>query len=484
MYVKGANIPIPDILSRDVENSLNNTDEEQLEVHVVLQMTKTARNELKQHTEMDFEMRTLKTIVMQGWPERRDELLPELRKYWCFRDEMAVYDGLIFKSNQVLIPQSLRKDMLTKVHSGHSGIQSCIRRAKQVLFWIGMSKDIQEMVEACSIWQRHQRSNTKHTILLKDIPGLPFERVASDLFHFKGKEYLLLVDSYSGYFDMKQLPETTSKQVIKQLKEWFSVHGIPQVLETDNGPQYACEECRRFCREWGFDHQTSSPHFPRANGLAERFVQVAKTMLKKCSEDGSDIHLALLHMRNTPRSNSIPSPNERLMGRLVRSNMPMTLEALKPRVAINVQQLLERERETQKTYADRGAKEPSQFTEQEKILIQDQASRNWTPGVVARQLDEDRSYLVTDGNRTVRRNAHHLRKLYDGIQPGETASATVGNPDDNRTEGTLAMENSINGDQLDTSAVKVRHAGETSGETVTRSERTVKANKFSEFEYY
>ncbi|XP_055633206.1 uncharacterized protein K02A2.6-like [Toxorhynchites rutilus septentrionalis] len=397
---------------------------------------------------------------------------------------MAVYDGLIFKSNQVLIPQSLRKIMLAKVHSGHSGIQSCIRRAKQVLFWIGISKDIQEMVEACTICQRHQRSNTKHTILLKDIPVLPFERVASDHFHFKGKEFLLLVDSYSGFFDLKQLSEITSKQVIKQLKEWFSVHGIPQVLETDNGPQYACEEFRRFCREWDFDHQTSSPHFPRANGLAERFVQVAKAMLKKCSDDGSDIHLALLHMRNTPRSNSMPSPNERLMGRLVRSNMPMTLEALRPKVSINVQQLLEHERETQKSYADRGAKEPSQFTEQERILIQDQNSRGWIPGTIARQLDENRSYLVTDGNRTVRRNAHHLRKLCDGNQPTEITSPAIENLDDNRCEATLAMENCFNGDQLNTSTAKTHHAGEASTETVTRTGRAVKAKKFSDFEYY
>ncbi|XP_055523016.1 uncharacterized protein LOC129717191 [Wyeomyia smithii] len=323
IYVKGTNIPIPDILSRDVDNIPNDNKEEHLEVHVVLQMTKTASKELRQHSEADLEIRSLKATVMQGWPETRDELLPELKKYWCFRDEMAVNDMLVFKSNQVLIPQSLRKDMLAKVHSGHSGIQSC------------------------------------ETNLILD----------------RGKEYLLLIDSHSGYFDIKQLPETTSRYVIEQLKEWFSVHGVPQVLETDNGPQNACKEFREFCGKWEFDHQTSSPHFPRANGLAERYVQVAKAMLKKYNEDQSDVRLALLHMRNTPRSSCIPSPNERLMGRLVRSNMPMTLEALKPRVAINFQQLLERERETQKNYADRGAKEPPQFVEQEQILIQDRDSQ-------------------------------------------------------------------------------------------------------------
>ncbi|XP_062542526.1 uncharacterized protein K02A2.6-like [Armigeres subalbatus] len=443
------------------------------------QMTKSASTDLKQHSDADLEMQSLKAVIMQGWPESRNDLLPELRKYWGFRDELTVYDGLIFKSNQVLIPHSMRNAMLVKIHSGHSGIQSCIRRARQVLFWIGMASDIQEMVENCAICQRHQRNNTKSTIILKDIPGLPFERVASDLFHLKGKEYLLLVDSFSGYFDFKQLSETTSNQVIQQLKEWFCVHGIPQILETDNGPQYASEAFRQFSRQWGFEHQTSSPHFPRANGLAERSVQVAKSMLKKCSDDQSDIRLALLHMRNTPRSSLIPSPNERLMGRLVRSNMPMTLEALRPRVAVNVQQLMERERMIQKNYADRGTQEPSQFAEQEQILVQDQSSQKWTPGTVVKQLDHHRSYLVSDGDRTVRRNAHHLRKLRGGGQVEEPLQENL-QPEDDLSAS--VAEASINRRQHST--IEAYRENVTAAPQMTRSGRTVKPKRCNEYEYY
>lgn len=330
VYVKGKDIPVPDILSRDVDNKQNCEEEEQVEVHLVLQMTKRASEEMKEHTEADLELRSLKAVVMQGWPDAKEDLQPELRKYWCFRDEMAVYDGLLFKANQILIPKAMRLKMSTTVHSGHPGVQSSLRRAKQVLFWINMSKDIQAMVEACSVCQHHQRNNIKSNICSKDVPELPFERVASDLFYFKGREYVLLADSYSGFFDFKLLKETTSSHVIGNLKDWFSVHGIPKVLETDNGPQYASEEFRRFAQQWSFEHQTSSPHFPRANGLAERYVQIAKSMLKKCNDDKSDSQLALLHARNTPRSNDIPSPNERLMGRLVRTKMPMTIDALTP----------------------------------------------------------------------------------------------------------------------------------------------------------
>lgn len=439
-------------------------------------MSKKAGAELRQHTDEDTVMKALKEVVMEGWPEARDELLPELRKYWGFRDELAVYDGLIFKSNQLMIPSSLRKKMLTEVHSGHAGIQSSLRRAKQILFWINMSRDIQDMVEACSVCQHNQRSNTKNTIISKDVPDLPFERVASDLFHFKGKEYLLLTDSYSGFYDFKMLRETTSREVISTLKDWFSVHGVPQVLETDNGPQYASEEFRQFSKRWSFDHQTSSPHFPRANGLAERFVQVAKSMLKKCDEDSSDLGLALLHARNTPRSGDIPSPNERLMGRLVRTNLPMTKEALKPKVVDNVQGLLQRERLIQKEYADRGAQETPQFSEKERVLVQNLRSKAWESGEIVENLEADRSYLVSSGSGVVRRNAHHLRKWKTQTSPEQVREDRV--MDDH-------MESASLPDMTRDPVEEVSSAGTSDTvPTTTRSGRVVKPKVFSEFEYY
>lgn len=475
-YVSGKNIPIPDILSRDVEDNGDTVNEEQLEVHIVLQMSKKAGAELRQHTDEDTVMKALKEVVMEGWPEARDELLPELRKYWGFRDELAVYDGLIFKSNQLMIPSSLRKKMLTEVHSGHAGIQSSLRRAKQILFWINMSRDIQDMVEACSVCQHNQRSNTKNTIISKDVPDLPFERVASDLFHFKGKEYILLTDSYSGFYDFKMLRETTSREVISTLKDWFSVHGVPQVLETDNGPQYASEEFRQFSKRWSFDHQTSSPHFPRANGLAERFVQVAKSMLKKCDEDSSDLGLALLHARNTPRSGDIPSPNERLMGRLVRTNLPMTKEALKPKVVDNVQGLLQRERLIQKEYADRGAQETPQFSEKERVLVQNLRSKAWESGEIVENLEADRSYLVSSGSGVVRRNAHHLRKWKTQTSPEQVREDRV--MDDHMESASLP--------DMTRDPVEELSSARTSDTvpTTTRSGRVVKPKVFSEFEYY
>ncbi|XP_062544588.1 uncharacterized protein K02A2.6-like isoform X2 [Armigeres subalbatus] len=284
LYKKGSDIPLPDILSRDVDNVESTEQSDELEVHIVLQMSKTARQEIVLESSRDPEMAKLAQVIMDGWPSEKNKLPDVLRKYWSFRDEMAVYEGLIFRSHQILVPRSLRNKMLKEIHRGHTGIQGCIRRAKQSLFWVGMTTEITRMVEQCSVCEKHQRSNIKHELINNEIPTLPFEVVSSDLFYFDGSEYLLVADNYSGYFDFAKLRESTSKSVVEKLKRWFATHGIPRVLYTDNGPQYSASEFATFSKEWSFDHITSSPHFPRSNGLAESIERRAQAQDSQSSD--------------------------------------------------------------------------------------------------------------------------------------------------------------------------------------------------------
>ena len=54
-----------------------------------------------------------------------------------------------------------------------------------------------------------------------------------------GKDYLVTVDYYSNFAEVDRLSKTTSKSVIKRLKQHFARHGIPDTLITDNGPQFS-----------------------------------------------------------------------------------------------------------------------------------------------------------------------------------------------------------------------------------------------------
>ena len=105
----------------------------------------------------------------------------------------------------------------------------------------------------------------------------------------------------------------------------FSRHGIPETLVSDNGPQYSSELFVKFAAEYNFVHVTSSPHYPRSNGHAERSVQTIKNILRKAN----DPLLAMLIYRSTPLPWCKLSPAELLMGRKLRTNLPILPDQLK-----------------------------------------------------------------------------------------------------------------------------------------------------------
>ena len=81
-----------------------------------------------------------------------------------------------------------------------------------------------------------------------------------------------MVDYYSRFIEVVKLNRTTATEVINRTKTIFARHGIPEVVFSDNGPQYSAEEYEKFSQDYQFEHKTSSPYYPQANGEVERAV--------------------------------------------------------------------------------------------------------------------------------------------------------------------------------------------------------------------
>ena len=93
-----------------------------------------------------------------GWPCEHKKLPHELHPYWNFRDELSVEDGLLTKGSRLLIPSTLRRKMLEQIHEGHQGIKKCMLKARDSVFWPGISDEIREAVEKCGIWQASSKA--------------------------------------------------------------------------------------------------------------------------------------------------------------------------------------------------------------------------------------------------------------------------------------------------------------------------------------
>ena len=57
----------------------------------------------------------------------------------------------IVQRNKVIVPISMRPQMIARVHSSHLGPDACVCRARDVLFWPSMAGQIKEQVQNCEV---------------------------------------------------------------------------------------------------------------------------------------------------------------------------------------------------------------------------------------------------------------------------------------------------------------------------------------------
>ncbi|XP_015779104.1 PREDICTED: uncharacterized protein K02A2.6-like [Acropora digitifera] len=361
--------------------------------------------------------RQIKTYCSEGWPDKHS-VKDAMKPYWSTRGELTVVQNILLKGTRIVIPSSMRLEILDKIHEGHQGIAKCRERAKSSVWWPGLSREIQDLVQQCRTCALH-RDNKPEPLIATPLPDRPWQIVATDLFQMRGMDYLIVIDYYSRYVEVAAMTKTTksseviamtkttkSSEVIRALRSIFARHGIPEQVRSDNGPQYDSAEFSHFAKQWGFKHVTSSPRFPQSNGEVERGVRTVKNLLLKAEDPAK----GLLAYRSTPLACKF-SPAQLLMGRKLRNSVPMFHTELNPHWP-DLEKLHARESESK-------LKQQSNFNLRHKatpltplepgteVHVKDLDR----PGVVVKAAETPRSYEVKTPTSTVRRNRVHLAPM-------------------------------------------------------------------------
>lgn len=324
-HVPGKNLLIADALSRAPATAPLTGDQllqQEADIYVktvvqTLPATEQRILEIKWLQEQDPTCQKVVRYCQSRWPEKHF-LEADVLPYYPVATEISIADGLQMRGSRIIIPQSLRQEMLSKIHTGHQGITKCRERARQSVWWPGISTELEKLVRTCPTCCKAQNQRAQ-PLIPAPLPELPWQKVGTDLFHWKQGTFLLIIDNYSRYIEVAKLDRLSAEEVIKHTKSVFARHGIPEIVMSDNGPQYSSQEYAEFARTYQFKHITSSPHYPQSNGEAERAVGTVKSLLKK----NMDPYLALLSYCSTPLQNGY-SPSELLMGRILRSTLPTT----------------------------------------------------------------------------------------------------------------------------------------------------------------
>lgn len=316
-------------------------------------------------------------------------------------NEFALQDGVVFRKERVVIPETLRDKVLNELHSGHFGTVKMKQLSRNFCWWPRIDKDIDQITKncrACITFSNNPNCKIKHHW---ETASQPFERVHIDFAGpFMGRTFLVLVDAYTKWPEVHIMKNMSVQSMINKCREIFATFGLPQVLVSDNGRTFIAAEFQVFLKKNGIYHKRTAPYHPATNGLAERFVQTFKQAMRKLSSNGGNIETNLqkflFHYRLTPHSESNKSPAEVMYGRKLRSR----LDLMFPKV--------NKESETLESPND-----IREFEKGERVAVREYLDKNikWRFGSVVTRLGKLHYEVRLDDGRVWKRHLNQIKAI-------------------------------------------------------------------------
>ncbi|XP_064106806.1 uncharacterized protein K02A2.6-like [Macrobrachium nipponense] len=274
----------------------------------------------------------LARVAAGDWPQQKSQEISCLRPFFGVRDRLAINQDLVTYSVdqgciRLVIPEDLRHQVATNLHTGHQGLDSLLRRAKQSVYWPGIEGDLQHRRAQCTSCNEHAPSLPPEEMIHTPPAEYPFQQVVADMFQIEGNVYMV-TDRLTGWLEVAHFPcGATSNKISNHLRSDFSRWGAPEQISTDGGTNLASEEMVAFFRRWGVKVRLSSAQYPQSNGRAEAAVKSAKRLLRENTSKGGALEsdkmaLAILQYLNRPLREISKSPSQLAMSRQLRDGVP------------------------------------------------------------------------------------------------------------------------------------------------------------------
>ena len=176
---------------------------------------------IKVWTSKDPILAKVHDMMIQG---RRLPNTDEMKPYCKLQSELSL------RGSRVIIPSTGRKRVMQELHESHPGICRMKGLARSYVWWPGIDQDLETKVKACKICQFSRPLDRPVQIQPWQWPNKPWSRLHLDYAGpFQGKMFLVIVDAFSKWIEVKIVNTATASPTIKHLWDSFAVHGLPQV---------------------------------------------------------------------------------------------------------------------------------------------------------------------------------------------------------------------------------------------------------------
>ena len=273
------------------------------------------------------------STMVRNWIARTKDqyyLNKGLLYHWVEQKQLG---GEVKYQFQVCIPHPFRLPLLEMFHDtawgAHQPFDTMVQKLQLRYYWPTMMADARHFVESCTPCAVYKKGENL-TVPLKPIRAVsPFYMIAMDVLtpnpetptSRNNKHILVIQDYFTKWVVAIPIPDQTSHTVLRSfIDHWFSVHGIPRVILTDNGPCFTAKEFQNVIGRLGIEHRFAAPYHQQTNGMVERWnrtllVMLRPMMMRHVHNWDSYLQLACFAYRTTPHASTGISPFEMLYGR-------------------------------------------------------------------------------------------------------------------------------------------------------------------------
>lgn len=379
---------------------------------------------LKEATTSDDAMQLLLTAIEEGFPDKQADVPTAIRPFHIHRSHLYSADGVAIYKDRVVIPAALRDDCLDALHSAHQGTSLMQSKADSAIFWPGIARDITNHRASCLPCNTMSPSQASLPPTPPTLPTRPFQCICADYFHYRGHNYVVIVDRFSGW-PIVDRSTNGATGLTSALRSTFVTFGIPDDITTDGGPEFTASTTRKFLADWGVHHRISSVANPHSNARAEIGVKTVKRALAGNTPENGNLDTdafqrAMLTYRNTPDPVTKISPAIAVFARPIKDLIPVLPGKL--RLHPYWDKLLD---EREATMATRGAREDDKWSEHchpltslrvgDRVRVQNQTGpfpRRWDKVGIITEVKQYHQYWVRmcGSGRATLRNRKFLRK--------------------------------------------------------------------------